>query len=443
MAVAMNPEYDPYNPIDAEEWLALSELERTDLVSEYHLASGIEVPSLEAHASFHVVVENQIAEDVPEVRTTLARLMKEGLDRHDAIHAIGTVLADNIRLMFGSSEDDDADAFMKSYASDLKNFTAQAWFDDAGFEDSDDLYDEELPEFTDHRAHERQIANMHSVLAGKDFTSEEELQHELDELARSGDIPDRVPQTDLEEAQDVIYSAWEESDPRERIRLAREALEISRDCADAYVLLAEEAAVSLDEAEELLRRGMKAGERALGPEAFKQDEGHFWGILETRPYMRARHGLATILGLKEEREEAIHHLQELIRLNPQDNQGTRGMLAEFLFRDERDEELAELMKQYEGDADLDMAYTRALWLFRKVGDCDEANRALKEALERNSYVPSYLLGKRKIPKDFPQFAEFGGPEHAAEYAQESLSDWRSTPGALFWLRRHTGKRKRR
>jgi hypothetical protein len=28
-----------------------------------------------------------------------------------------------------------------------------------------------------------------------------------------------------------------------------------------------------------------AGERSLGPKAFEEDAGHFWGILETRPYM--------------------------------------------------------------------------------------------------------------------------------------------------------------
>ena len=31
---------------------------------------------------------------------------------------------------------------------------------------------------------------------------------------------------------------------------------------------------------------MAAGERALGPETYQRDVGHFWGLLETRPYMR-------------------------------------------------------------------------------------------------------------------------------------------------------------
>jgi len=29
-------------------------------------------------------------------------------------------------------------------------------------------------------------------------------------------------------------------------------------------------------------KGVEAGERALGKEAFERDRGHFWGVLETR-----------------------------------------------------------------------------------------------------------------------------------------------------------------
>jgi hypothetical protein len=49
--------------------------------------------SIRAHAANHVIVENQLAMgDATVVPATLARLMQEGLDRHDAIHAIGSVL---------------------------------------------------------------------------------------------------------------------------------------------------------------------------------------------------------------------------------------------------------------------------------------------------------------------------------------------------------------
>jgi hypothetical protein len=90
----------------------------------------------------------------------------------------------------------------------------------------------------------------------------------------------------------LIYDAWDSSDKKRRIALAKKALEISPLCADAYFLLAQETARNLDQAIELYRQGVEAGEKAIGKAAFRDDVGHFWGLLETRPYMRARQGLA-------------------------------------------------------------------------------------------------------------------------------------------------------
>lgn len=56
----------------------------------------MEVPNL-LHATIHVVIENQAAfgDELP-VRRTIERLMSEGLDRHDAVHAVGSVLTAHI-----------------------------------------------------------------------------------------------------------------------------------------------------------------------------------------------------------------------------------------------------------------------------------------------------------------------------------------------------------
>ena len=62
-------------------------------------------------------------------------------------------------------------------------------------------------------------------------------------------------------AQDVMYEAWEQTTLRSRIALARKALGISPLCADAYVLLAEEAARSVEEARDHYAIGVEAGEK--------------------------------------------------------------------------------------------------------------------------------------------------------------------------------------
>ena len=89
----------------------------------------------------------------------------------------------------------------------------------------------------------------------------------------------------LERAQDLIYEAWEACGAKDQIRLAREALAISDQCADAHVLLAEVSASDVAEARCHYERGVAAGEAALGPDTFERAAGHFWGILKTRPYI--------------------------------------------------------------------------------------------------------------------------------------------------------------
>jgi hypothetical protein len=93
--------YDPDHAPDPVEWLGLGEQEREVLVNDFHRhakpssAHGkrSEAPNERGHASIHVVVENQLAEGLPTVVAALERLMREGLGRHNAIHAIGTALA--------------------------------------------------------------------------------------------------------------------------------------------------------------------------------------------------------------------------------------------------------------------------------------------------------------------------------------------------------------
>jgi hypothetical protein len=44
------------------------------------------------HAALHAVVESQIAGEMAAVAKTVARLCTEGLTRHEALHAVGSVL---------------------------------------------------------------------------------------------------------------------------------------------------------------------------------------------------------------------------------------------------------------------------------------------------------------------------------------------------------------
>jgi phytoene/squalene synthetase len=117
--------YDPLHPPDPRAWLDLDEAERLDLVSEYHEPTGEEFQDTQVHAAIHVAVENQLAEHLPSVEAALQRLQAEGLDRHNAVHAIASVLAEHLHdIIQGHSPETDPN---EPYYRALEKLSVATW----------------------------------------------------------------------------------------------------------------------------------------------------------------------------------------------------------------------------------------------------------------------------------------------------------------------------
>jgi len=118
--------YDPHHPPNVSKWLAIPELERLDLVLDYHRRRSVRLPNEVLHAAIHVTVENQIAigDELP-VGSKLNQLMREGLDRHDALHAIGSILAEHIHSIL--SEEPAIEDPNPHYLEALSQLTVQSW----------------------------------------------------------------------------------------------------------------------------------------------------------------------------------------------------------------------------------------------------------------------------------------------------------------------------
>jgi hypothetical protein len=117
--------YDPEKAPDPTEWLELDESARINAVEDQHMAAGEDVPNPMVHAAFHVTVENQLASGVEAVVSTMTRLRREGLTRHDALHAIGSVLAGHMHNLLKEepAEGDPNEAYFR----DLEELTADRW----------------------------------------------------------------------------------------------------------------------------------------------------------------------------------------------------------------------------------------------------------------------------------------------------------------------------
>ena len=119
-------DYDPEHAPDPQWWLALDEQEQMDLARDYHRRARVHVPNARLHAAIHTVVETQVAMgDELSVARVLARLQAEGLDRHDALHAIGSVLARQIdrAITEGAAGGD----LNEAYQQELAELSAESW----------------------------------------------------------------------------------------------------------------------------------------------------------------------------------------------------------------------------------------------------------------------------------------------------------------------------
>lgn len=89
--------YDVSRGPNAAEWLVLEESARIALVAEAHRRSRASVGgNEEAHASIHVVVEDRLAMGHTAVVAAYDRCRAAGVDRHNAIHALASVVTNHM-----------------------------------------------------------------------------------------------------------------------------------------------------------------------------------------------------------------------------------------------------------------------------------------------------------------------------------------------------------
>jgi hypothetical protein len=108
-ALQEHPEY-------YEIWDQVDELSEEELIQD-----GVN-PIL--HVTIHQTVENQLAaKDPPVTHETLERLMRSGLSRHGAIHAIGSVLSEEIWEILSQERPFDEER----YEQGLQELNARDW----------------------------------------------------------------------------------------------------------------------------------------------------------------------------------------------------------------------------------------------------------------------------------------------------------------------------
>ncbi len=193
----------------------------------------------------------------------------------------------------------------------------------------------------------------------------------------------------------------------------------------------------LDKAGEVWRQGIEFALK-LFPAHFSMKEDRLeWGFVENRPFLRIYHGHGLSLLRQGETEKAREVFENLVALNPNDNQGVRALLVECGFELQRPEDVLKVCNQYPGDGLEQTLYGRVLALIQ-LGKDQEAAPALKLAIKCLPLVAKELT--KTTHRQPPDYSEervgIGSEGQAFGYWKKCGKHWSATPGAVEFVRRH-------
>ena len=281
----------------------------------------------------------------------------------------------------------------------------------------------------DRRVMEKSTWIMHKFMDREKFETAGNANEFIEKIYNSEKLNSYVPESQEDRAQMMAYDACQKTG-NARKEMALKAIDISENCADAYVILAElekNPQIKID----LYRKASVAARKILGEKAFTEYRGDFWKIIGTRPYMRAQEGLALSLWNSGRMDEAKNTYEELLELNPDDNQGVRYSLLLIYMIEGSADKAEELLNTYDEDG-ADWDYNRSLLLFRTSGVTIESKTALRKAFSSNIYVPAMLAGAVDIPGR-SNYITPGQPDEAGSYVRSCGALWLDNEEAIKWM----------
>lgn len=197
---------------------------------------------------------------------------------------------------------------------------------------------------------ERIFTELHKAMEGKEFKSEEEVNEFISQFMQKHNA-DVGKNTEMD-AYDYLEMAQEALDAKEATRYAQKALKLDPFCLDAELIIAQAKSSDMKELKKNMERVIRKGEEQLAEKNISKetDAGSFYGLLETRPYMRVRKEYLGVLISQGRYRHAVREAEELIRLNENDNLGVRYTLMALYSYFEEEENAKALFEKYPEDS---------------------------------------------------------------------------------------------
>ena len=201
----------------------------------------------------------------------------------------------------------------------------------------------------------------------------------------------------MEQSDELLFEAYDEPIKSKAIKLAKKALEINPDNIDAENFITKFETNTIRKLKRYKETLDKEHIKLQKEEMFNKEEiGIFWGLIETRPYMRTKHCYMLTLMELGRYTEAIKQGEELLRLCKNDNQGIRYLMIGLYTVLEKFEECENLYKKYPENSTF-MLFALSIMYYKK-GDYKKTKKILKEIQENNEYILGYLKQEIKFTK---------------------------------------------
>ena len=230
-----------------------------------------------------------------------------------------------------------------------------------------------------------------------------------------------------------IEKAFEQGSVAKARRMLIEAIRLDPGHTKATAILIDD--WPIENQIQVTRELLRIEREALGAETFEENEGHFWGLAETRPFMRRLNTLFDLLRRVGDTEAAIACGEESLRLCPHDNVGARGPLLGLYLGEKNNEAAESLLDAYPDDASGSMTWGRVLFLYacdRK----DEAEQAIENAMMFSPRVAAALIHEttdHQFVADLDGYT-MGSFEEAMIVISELESASAAHPEFSAWLR---------
>lgn len=186
-----------------------------------------------------------------------------------------------------------------------------------------------------------------------------------------------------DETYHYLKLAEDASSAKEALKYAKKAQELSPENWDAAYMVAEISAKTPESLLEKLEKVIEQADAVMERDGWFSEEytGEFWGLYETRPYMRLRSAYLNTLLDCGMLKKAVAQAQDMLRLCENDNLGARYSLMHLYAHFEDKENAMALLKRYDEDSSMFMLPLSILYY--KLGDLRKAAQYLKKLNQSN------------------------------------------------------------